>query len=255
MEAVFIGELTEDTFSLRRLLGSWPGVSEGTSFARTRSFCHRMLAGAPNATHDAGNDPAYRDTPARTEYGITSYVGVPIVDHAGTLLGTLCGIDRGSVRVPDSALTALRGLATFVGSHLSPPPGAPVMIWRTDAGWAVTGGDELDDLTTAMALADLIAGRPEPRRRPPRPEGELDESAQLRLSVIQLEHALVARVVVEQAIGVLAERHHVAPRVAFERLRKAARSRGRKVHDLAREVVASAADRGVPLPLELAPRR
>jgi AmiR/NasT family two-component response regulator len=62
-------------------------------------------------------------------------------------------------------------------------------------------------------------------------------------------------VTVEQAIGVLAERQHVTSRVAFERLRKAARSRGRKVHDLSREVVASVNDRSVPLPPELAPRR
>ena len=43
--------------------------------------------------------------------------------------------------------------------------------------------------------------------------------------------------------------------VAFERLRKVARSRGRKVHDLAKEVVASAHDPSVPLPPELAGRR
>ena len=71
----------------------------------------------------------------------------------------------------------------------------------------------------------------------------------------QLEHALAARVVVEQAIGVLTERQGSSSREAFERLRKVARSRGRKVHDLAREVVASAADHAVPLPPELAGRR
>ncbi len=75
------------------------------------------------------------------------------------------------------------------------------------------------------------------------------------MSVKQLEHALAARVVVEQAIGVLTERQRSSPRQAFERLRKVARSRGRKVHDLAREVVMSANDPAVPLPPELAGRR
>ena len=75
------------------------------------------------------------------------------------------------------------------------------------------------------------------------------------MSVKQLEHALAARVVVEQAIGVLTERQHSSPRQAFERLRKTARSRGRKVHDLAREIVLSATDPAVPLPPELAGRR
>ena len=67
-----------------------------------------------------------------------------------------------------------------------------------------------------------------------------------------LAPAVAARVVVEQAIGVLTERQGSSPRQAFERLRKVARARGRKVHDLAREVVASATDKGVPLPPELA---
>jgi AmiR/NasT family two-component response regulator len=54
---------------------------------------------------------------------------------------------------------------------------------------------------------------------------------------------------------VLSERQHLAPRAAFERLRKAARSRGRKVHELAKQVVASSTDPSVPLPPELAGRR
>ena len=69
---------------------------------------------------------------------------------------------------------------------------------------------------------------------------------------MQLQHALAARVVVEQAIGVLAERLSVTPREAFERLRRLSRSRGQKVHDLARLVVESVAERGSSsLPREL----
>jgi hypothetical protein len=106
-----------------------------------------------------------------------------------------------------------------------------------------------------MVLADLLAedlGRPS---RPARHADELDEVDRLQIAVAQLEHALAARVVVEQAIGVLAERQHLPPRAAFERLRRAARSRGRKVHDLARMVIASTSDPAVPLPPELAGRR
>jgi AmiR/NasT family two-component response regulator len=70
--------------------------------------------------------------------------------------------------------------------------------------------------------------------------------------VQQLEHALRTRVVVEQAIGVLAERHRIAPRTAFERLRRAARCRGKKVAALAHEVVESTRNPLVALPEELA---
>ena len=126
-----------------------------------------------------------------------------------------------------------------------------IVIRRTGNGWEVDGS-EADDLTSAMVLADLIAGELSPGNRPGRPATPLDELGQLKLSVTQLEHALAARVVVEQAIGVLAERQHTGPRDAFERLRRVARSRGRKVHDLARQVVASANSPRVPLPPELA---
>jgi hypothetical protein len=105
-----------------------------------------------------------------------------------------------------------------------------------------------------MVLADLLATEISPSGRRHKSEKPLDELGQLRLSVQQLEHALAARVIVEQAIGVLTERHEWAPREAFEQLRKSARSGGRKVHDLAREVIASATDHTVQLPPALAGR-
>ena len=58
----------------------------------------------------------------------------------------------------------------------------------------------------------------------------------------QLEHALTARIRIEQAIGVLAERHRIRPRQAFEQLRSAARNPGRRVIDIAADVVASASN-------------
>lgn len=143
------------------------------------------------------------------------------------------------------------------------PSGVPrtavgdVVIQRTAAGWVVRDAEDIeapaDDLVSAMVLADLLAWDFVPRPRPARPDHELSEVAQLRLAVRQLEHALSARVTIEQAIGVVAERRRIGPRDAFERLRRVARSRGRKVHDLAHEVVASVTDRAVPLPPELAP--
>jgi hypothetical protein len=61
--------------------------------------------------------------------------------------------------------------------------------------------------------------------------------AALERTVAQLEHALAARVSTERAIGVLAERHGTSARVAFESLRREARSTGRPVAELAREVL------------------
>src|SRR3954471_14616422 len=75
MEVVFVGGLTDDEFAFERVLGELPGVSEGLTIPRQDSMCHRLLAGAPASTDDAGNDPAYSDAPVRASLGITSYVG------------------------------------------------------------------------------------------------------------------------------------------------------------------------------------
>ena len=77
------------------------------------------------------------------------------------------------------------------------------------------------------------------------------ETSKLRATIGQLEHALTARIRVEQAIGVLAERHRIQPRQAFEQLRSAARNRGKRVIDVASDVVASATNPLLQLPDEL----
>jgi hypothetical protein len=140
---------------------------------------------------------------------------------------------------------------------------AEAVVRRTKDGWRV-GGDDVPDLTSAMILADLLAseqgGSDGQAVSKPRQATQPGEAGKLRATVSQLEHALLARVRVEQAIGVLAERHRIKPRQAFEQLRTAARNRGRKVIDIASDVVASASNPLLQLPEELsrpraAPRR
>jgi hypothetical protein len=169
-----------------------------------------------------------------------------------------------------------------------PVPGQDAVVRRTADGWRV-GDDLLPDLTCAMVLADLLAaelptdvqpvipsaasaarnetvprrnanrrtarGRPEPERLSAELPDIEDEAHRLRTTVGQLEHALTARIRVEQAIGVLAERHRIRPRQAFEQLRSAARNRGRRVIDIAADVVASASNPLLQLPEELSRQR
>jgi AmiR/NasT family two-component response regulator len=61
----------------------------------------------------------------------------------------------------------------------------------------------------------------------------------LRRENDQLQTALESRVVIEQAKGVLAERHLLPPDYVFQALRAGARSNGRRLHDVAQEVLAS----------------
>ena len=134
----------------------------------------------------------------------------------------------------------------------------PVVVRRSGQGWQV-GSEEAADLISAMVLADLLAADlgtpPGPPAGPPAGPAavsETDEAARLAVTVAQLEHALTARVRVEQAIGVLAERHRLRPREAFDLLRNVARSRGQRVTDIAEAVVDSASNPLLPLPEELA---
>jgi len=154
------------------------------------------------------------------------------------------------------------------------------VVRRSGRGWVV-GDEEASDLTSAMVLADLLAADLAPSGSAPpgsaasstqasttdggtagadtapaaprdaRPMNEADEAARLAVTVTQLEHALTARVRVEQAIGVLAERHRLRTRDAFDLLRNAARSRGRRVIDIADDVVNSASNSLLRLPEEL----
>jgi hypothetical protein len=242
MELVFFSGITETEFTFHRVHGNGPpGVVEGATMPRSDSLCARMLEGAPNVTTDLANEPAYADCPFQLATETMSYIGVPVVTVTSGIIGTLCAIDSRSVPQREEALLVLRTLADVIGAAAD--NAASVRVRRTSTGWQVEPlsgtAEEVEDLTTGMALADLLTPELIPPARPPRPSETLDEAGQLRVQVAQLQHALAARVVVEQAIGVLAERLSISPRDAFERLRKLSRSRGQKVHDLARMVVAS----------------
>ncbi|MDX6477377.1 MAG: hypothetical protein QOH95_2888 [Gaiellaceae bacterium] len=62
-------------------------------------------------------------------------------------------------------------------------------------------------------------------------------NSRLYAKVAQLEKALLSRVAIEQAKGVLIGRHGLDATAAFEALRAAARSNNMRLHDLARRVL------------------
>ena len=136
MEVVFLGGLTDDTFTFEKIhaKGEWPQLVEGSRSDRTDTFCHRLLNGAPAHTSDAANDPAYRDAPVRSELGIASYVGVPVRDREGVVVATLCGIDRQGVEVSADAIEVLQQLAHVVSAQLGPLASQSVVIRRSPEG-------------------------------------------------------------------------------------------------------------------------
>ena len=58
---------------------------------------------------------------------------------------------------------------------------------------------------------------------------------------IQLQTALDSRIVIEQAKGILAERESLSVDQAFDKMRRQARSRRMKLHDLAASIVSTVA--------------
>lgn len=162
----------------------------------------------------------------------------------------------------DTATAGTWAADGYQGRHSVSGTGEPPVARRTATGWRV-GDEEVSDLTSAMVLADLLAadlppggpptpGSPAAAGPGPAHLAEQVDVRQLQETIAQLEHALAVRVRVEQAIGVLAERHRMRPRQAFELLRSAARARGRRVLEVAGEVVDSASNPLLRIPEELA---
>lgn len=92
--------------------------------------------------------------------------------------------------------------------------------------------------TQAEALHILAPTKAWPADAVTAVERLLRRVVELRRENEQLRTALESRIVIEQAKGVLAERHLILPDEAFAVLRSAARADGRRLHELAAEVLA-----------------
>jgi AmiR/NasT family two-component response regulator len=66
------------------------------------------------------------------------------------------------------------------------------------------------------------------------------ENAALAAKNAQLQTALESRIVIEQAKGAVSARLGITPQIAFEMVRRLARSQRRNLHEYAAEVVANA---------------
>ena len=174
------------------------------------------------------------------------------VAPGAVLRRTAAGWSVGDEDVPD--LTCAMVLADLIAAELTDsatdPSGSAATARGAAAGEPAAGGERTDggasDAVAGAGAADGTVGDAAAGDG-----GGHDEARRLRATVRQLERALAVRIRVEQAIGILAERHRVRPRQAFEQLRSVARGRGQRVADIAGEVIASATNPLLPLPEEL----
>lgn len=123
---------------------------------------------------------------------------------------------------PKALELGLRGVFSFPMQHGDDRVGALNLYSRDRLEFAE------EDRVAGQVLADIATVTLLNAR-------ELEQSHQL---ASQLQRALDTRIVIEQAKGVLAERHGIDVGAAFDRLRHAARSSNRRLADVARDVVA-----------------
>jgi ANTAR domain-containing protein len=96
--------------------------------------------------------------------------------------------------------------------------------------WLSSGGLDAVQIGFGERTYTLLAA---PKGKPNDPTGFLLERT------IQLQTALDSRIVIEQAKGVLAARESITPNEAFDEMRREARSKRMKLHDLAAAIVAT----------------
>ncbi|MFH8791359.1 GAF domain-containing protein [Streptomyces sp. NPDC017941] len=66
----------------------------GRHMARERGYCpHVVVRGRALALEDVGDFPRFAGNPVVDELGIRSYLGAPLVDRSGLVLGTVCVAD------------------------------------------------------------------------------------------------------------------------------------------------------------------
>jgi hypothetical protein len=206
-----LAEVSADDAVVRRTKDGWR-VGDADVPDLTSAMVLADLISAELAGPEAAADPAAASTAA----------GIAAATAAGTNSGGAGG--AGGAGAAGTTVAAQAQTAAAAGTAAA----------AQDAGGAAQKG---------KGKAKAKSGRSK--------DPALSDTSKLRTTIGQLEHALTARIRVEQAIGVLAERHRIQPRQAFEQLRSAARNRGRRVIDIASDVVASATNPLLQLPDEL----
>lgn len=177
---------------------------------------HLAGGGVPvitGASRAGGGPLGRRDELAAGPVATVAATGLPVMspdlgaDRRWRALGDLNGAPGLALR---SVPMAVRGESVGV-----------LTVLRRDPGWT-------DAACTALAgLATIVAARIAAERA-------LDAALAL---TGQLQHALDSRVVIEQAKGIVAARDSLDMPRAFDVLRRYSRTRGRKLHDVARDVV------------------
>lgn len=217
-EAADVAAVAREGAVLRRTAAGWSvGDEDLPDLTCAMVLADLIAAELP----DAGSEPSGRQATA----------GDGAAGRGEAAGGTAAGGTAARGTAGGGAVTAAAAGAGMAGTGAAAAGGAGA------AGTGAAAAEAASASTAGETAAGDDSGHEEARR--------------LRITVSQLERALAVRIRVEQAIGVIAERHRIRPRQAFEQLRAVARGRGQRVIDIAGDVIASATNPLLPLPEEL----
>jgi hypothetical protein len=191
-----------------------PGNADDGGRAAVEGCLRHVLAGkGPNHLPLLRYDIPLAGEPGTFTERYWSVIGTPIFDVEGELAGVL-------VQAQD--VTAFRRQLLRMLGELNP-------------SWARgTGGDGAEQVALpAAAAASVVAGA--------------HRQQELRQENEQLQHALTARATIDQAIGIVLAEHPGTPEEAFQRLVAVSQETNVKLRDVARALVARAAEPERPL--------
>lgn len=108
----------------RQFFKSQCGLGEPLATSRetplSHSFCqHVVVLEGPLIVEDARSDPLVHNNPAVRDVGVTAYLGVPLKDGEGNVIGTFCAIDDNPRKWTSEDLEILEALAAQVTSEIS----------------------------------------------------------------------------------------------------------------------------------------
>jgi GAF domain-containing protein len=85
----------------------------------THSFCQYVVQGGRSLiVDDARQDPELRHDGAINDMGVIAYLGWPIIDELGTVVGSLCAIDHEPRQWTSAEILMLRDLAACCSAEL-----------------------------------------------------------------------------------------------------------------------------------------
>jgi PAS domain S-box-containing protein len=122
----------------------------------SHSFCRHVVEGkAPLVVTDSRKDPLVSCNPAVEELGVAAYLGLPLADREGIVIGSLCAIDHSPRQWSESDLDVLADVAIMVEREIAESSDAAMMAELATVSQAIL------NTIPHMIWASLPDGQPD----------------------------------------------------------------------------------------------